>query len=307
MLKNQYEKRIVAFIDILGFKNIVENTDKAFTIINIISNVKKSKKKLIKEIRETKIEITWFSDCIVISTPMNIYYLNLLLAILQEIQLELIQNEILIRGGISMGDCFHNKDKLFGPAMNKAYKLESSQAKVPRIIIDEEIIKFIDEVHIEEESSMNKEYEQELELYREYDIEEITDIYLSVKTTAQEIYKDLIVKDRDGYYFVNYLDEIFKMCIHTKGMVKRITKSTESNNHVISLEDFEEYYNELFQGIIVPLQNFIKDNLSANQMDVILKYVWLKEYYNIRLETYKSSLSEEDFMKEIYSKMFIAK
>lgn len=54
-----------------------------------------------------------------------------------------IQYGILFRGGITYGKVVHTDKMLFGPAMNKAYSLESKTAVYPRIIIDNDVIKQI--------------------------------------------------------------------------------------------------------------------------------------------------------------------
>lgn len=303
-MKNNYEKKIVAFIDILGFKYIVENTNKAFSIIEIIGNIKKSKKEMIREISEEEIEITWFSDCIVISAPQSIYYLQLLLQILQEIQCELIQVGILLRGGISMGDCFHKNEKLFGPAMNRAYELESKIAIVPRIVLSKELIDYINKCGLEDEKSQDSKYNYDLEFYHEDDINDITERYVDDETTSSVIYRELIVKDSDNYFHVNYIDEIISMCTNNTTYEKEILTNHDGEVHDTSYEALRSYYYELFSDMIVPLQELIKGNLIGNNMNVILKYEWLKNYYNSRLERYKSQISA-DFKEDIYPKMFI--
>jgi hypothetical protein len=57
-------------------------------------------------------------------------------------QLALATNGVLVRGGICIGDLFvrAGKTMLFGPALVKAYKLESEYAVYPRIIIDRDLI-----------------------------------------------------------------------------------------------------------------------------------------------------------------------
>ncbi|WP_293721813.1 hypothetical protein [Phascolarctobacterium succinatutens] len=45
-----------------------------------------------------------------------------------------------MRGGLTYGQLYHKGDICFGPAMNRAYELESKIAKYPRIIVDELLI-----------------------------------------------------------------------------------------------------------------------------------------------------------------------
>lgn len=299
-----YEKRILAFIDILGFENIVENTNTAFSIIEIISKNKESKKEFIKEMSEDEIEVTWFSDSIVISAPLDIYYVHFVLEIIKQMQQELIQHKVLIRGGIEIGDCFHNGEKLFGPAMNKAYKLESEKAIVPRIILSKKLINYIKESHIIEEKFQDDEFDSSLEIYSEYDLDDITERYINEDTIASEILRELIIKDDDGYFFVNYLAGIIDTCIHTASYEREIIKDHNGNIVDTSYQAYEEICKNWYNDILKPIKEFIKENLEGNNMNVLLKYVWLKDYYNRCLNSYKSDLSSE-FKKDLYWELFI--
>ncbi len=141
-----YEKRILAFVDIMGFKEKVAQS---------LDDEKAAKKvhralKRILQIREdndryekmgfnvSDIRITTFSDSAVISYPLSEGSGNLfgLLLDLIHLQIDLYQYDVLLRGGVTIGDAYHDGDIVYGPAMNKAYLLESKYAKVPRIIID---------------------------------------------------------------------------------------------------------------------------------------------------------------------------
>src|SRR4029077_13762190 len=65
----------------------------------------------------------------------EIYYLS-------EMQLSMALDGILIRGAICVGDLFAESEEsiVFGPALVKAYRLESEYAIYPRIVIDRDVI-----------------------------------------------------------------------------------------------------------------------------------------------------------------------
>ena len=90
-----------------------------------------------------------FSDCIVrvrgIEKEINLHYpaglvfyetIDLLHA-----QGELLNQGILIRGGIAYGDIYFDKNRIYGPALNHAYELESKYAIYPRIVLSPDLIK----------------------------------------------------------------------------------------------------------------------------------------------------------------------
>jgi hypothetical protein len=297
MKGKMYQKSIVAFMDILGFSEIVEKTNDAFKVVDIIESLKNEKKAMIKEISAKNIEITWFSDCIVISSPLTLDYVHLILEIIQQMQSELIHLGILLRGGITIGDCYHKNDRLFGPAMIEAYKLESKTARVPRIILSVPLMKFINESHILEERYIDKKYEENILGYQYYDASDITEMYTEEETIADQIFRVYIKKDNDDYFFIDYLEFIMSMSIHYNDF-----NEFEYDLHINPYD--KEYYEECFISTISPLKNFIQSNLKGEHMSVILKYVWLKNYYNSILDKYKPKMSKE-FIKDYFLKMYI--
>jgi hypothetical protein len=46
----------------------------------------------------------------------------------------------LVRGGVSFGDLVHDDECVFGPALNRAYELESKIADKPRVIVDRVVV-----------------------------------------------------------------------------------------------------------------------------------------------------------------------
>ena len=148
-IKAVYEKRIVAFLDILGFSTMIEDSKVDTTLRTQIKNAME----IIYRVKEyysdnegfeqaTGIKVTTFSDSIIISYPANKEDgLFLLLINIIHLQLELGALGIMIRGGIAIGDVYHDGRMVFGPAMNEAYMLESRRAVYPRVVIFEDTLK----------------------------------------------------------------------------------------------------------------------------------------------------------------------
>jgi len=166
----QYKRAIVTFIDILGFKKLVE-TESEKTITDLLElfhmtfnectmiRVKSQNTEdgTIKTETSTVPQILHFSDSIVrISYPDyfgdvraevldDMYEFNKMtmeISCLSHIQETLLCKGILIRGGMTIGDIVFDskKDILFGPALNRAYYLENTISHLPRIIIDPSIV-----------------------------------------------------------------------------------------------------------------------------------------------------------------------
>jgi hypothetical protein len=142
----KYDNRIVAFIDILGFaekikktetpkNNQINNLSKAFLRIRELLAIDEPD----EDAAPTR-QITQFSDSIVVSFDISEdKEFEYLLEELLHLQIELLKYDLLIRGGIYYGLLYHNDKLLFGPALVKAYRLESKAANSPRIILPKSI------------------------------------------------------------------------------------------------------------------------------------------------------------------------
>ncbi len=137
-----YEKRIVAFLDILGFSTAIEDSK---TDTALRRRIKKAME-IIRESAKNEVDysvrkVSTFSDSAVISYELKQSALFYLLMDIIHLQLGLGGLGFMIRGGIAIGDCYHDGNIVFGPAMNEAYRLEHDVAQWPRVIIMAETLK----------------------------------------------------------------------------------------------------------------------------------------------------------------------
>lgn len=288
------EVRIVAFIDILGFKKIVyEKKDKAKKIMRLLDETVREFIELYKEEDicngvDDGIEITWFSDSIIISdNDTTIHGIYFFLSLIQSIQSYFILEEVLIRGGISLGECYHGNSKVsgisnvFGEAMIDAYKLESKSALYPRIILSEDLVNLIKDSKEKEDKLIDENFESDLKVYS-YDenlISSIYDKYSAKENTYFTILRENIIKDSDGWYYINYLEEIISRAKSYDG----------------SKTD-----NEIYLETVYPIKKFIEDNLDDEDKNVRQKYIWLAEKYNDIYNRY-NLISIEESKKDIIS------
>jgi hypothetical protein len=128
-----YEDRAVAFIDILGFKNLVRD-GRVSTILNAMEIMKRRIQE-IEGVREAQVNISQFSDSLILSAPNNQDGLPYLVHFASLVASELFLNGIWCRGGITTGPMYHKGSVAFGQALIDAYDLESKLAVCPRILI----------------------------------------------------------------------------------------------------------------------------------------------------------------------------
>jgi len=144
-----FEDRAVAFIDVLGFKSVVENA--TVTNLNFLEKLVATLETAVPELdgtvsstvpKELIPKHISISDCIILSAPLTSSkrssYCGLSILIMRAIQLThiFLEKGYLIRGGISIGQVWHTDSNIVGPAYQDAYLLETKTGS-PRIELSE--------------------------------------------------------------------------------------------------------------------------------------------------------------------------
>jgi len=251
-----YQKAIVTFIDILGFRDLINKSEWG-AVLKALNKIEESTSPVsLNDEQETddRAQVVSFSDSIVrvrkIETEANINYpMGLLfqeLISLVHAQGELIDFDIIIRGGVSIGEIFISENRVFGPGVIKAYDLENKYAKYPRIILDPELIS---------EYKNNK-----LLKAKWHSIDEESEILI-----------DLLKQGDDGMWFVNYAKAIE-------------TELDDIDMYPIFLKRHKEVilagaaYHEKLNNA---LSKFIWMAHYHNDLILTIKQKWFK-YYNLK-------------------------
>lgn len=141
-----YENRIVAFLDILGWKEAIKKSSKDCELTKhlgvSIKNIETYAQFLDKsrqmfgdsEFCKDQ-QLTHFSDSILLSVKADKDGQSSLLWILQPIVSQLLNLGLFVRGGIAYGGLIHRNAIAYGPALIKAYELEQT-AVYPRIVLE---------------------------------------------------------------------------------------------------------------------------------------------------------------------------
>jgi len=209
-IKETYDKRLVAFIDILGFKNLIDKTEakgtedsnkQALETIKKLQQVIYSFQNRIRSaINKNELPdgtiASMFSDTIVVSIPkQESIGIIALFKIIKYTQVELISKNILLRGGIVFGELIHNESLIIGPALINAYEVESKSAVYPRIVIDPKV----------------------LYLYARRNGIPINNARISEKDLSSTLKKDF-----DGTYYIDYFNDLVDL---TRPQVKEYIMS----------------------------------------------------------------------------------
>lgn len=139
----QMKAHFVAFLDILGFKAMVE------------SEMKSGDGKFLKKLFDCHVQaseiftakpdlsIIQFSDSIVITQPYSKATFPDFIKVIADYQRYLLLQGLLCRGGVAVNQHFSNGTFTFSAGLIDAYKVESENARYPRVVISQNVIDLV--------------------------------------------------------------------------------------------------------------------------------------------------------------------
>lgn len=267
----EYENRVIAFIDILGFKEIIKDSEQDTSKIELVYSILEYLKALetsdkwtlqLLEIEEdaqkrgvgnfdvrNRINTTAFSDSIVISVKIdeNVNEMvSTLIVNLAYVGAMLLEKGILIRGGITIGNIIHKENGIvFGQGLIDAYILESKNAKYPRLIVSNKLIKRL---------------------------------------------KYPIKTKKDRYPYHQYIERFEDGCVGFHQIIYyQVLQSWTEMTRERLIDSLDKVRKVIIRGL----------DSSFEHPDVFEKFNWLKEQYNnlIILEAHSSSPTTEQNVK----------
>lgn len=255
VLYNDYEKRYVAFIDILGFKELIKEslrtTARKKKTVRLLVNALgrdfsafvNGRYKLSAVGGAPDLRFYTFSDFIAISAADNSENLDALIHAAWSISEDLLSKGLLTRGGIAKGLVVHADDHkvssrnfIFGPAFIEAYELESQVSDYPRIIFKKEVRKDYKKYHAAGQMKVASSI-----IVRCKDGPYGIDLFAKLQNTAESI-RYLGSGDQDFRIYRRKLLEMFQANLDTPKIFKKIQWVIESfNRHVESQEGKSRY------------------------------------------------------------------
>lgn len=150
MKEREYKECYIAFLDLLGFKSLIENERKSCEdIAELFDEIGRdypvrinSENRDLMDFRLLKKKIMSDTICLYVESSVENSLAGLIATCdyLQTGMLCYKKPPILIRGAIIKGKIFAEGDITFGPGVSKAYLLEEKTAKYPRIILTKNLI-----------------------------------------------------------------------------------------------------------------------------------------------------------------------
>ncbi len=201
--KEEFEgllKKTIGTVDAFRrmFNNFFQESSKRYIDLNEFTE---EQKQLYEKSKSNEIKSYMFSDFVMLflslrddinKVPMSGVFLALASA--ASTFLAMLAGGHVIRGGIDIGlGVEFWKGEIYGPALARAYALESKIAQYPRIILGEELTRYI---QLQRSRPQN-------------------DVFSVLNKHLADLCSMLVAIDDDGYPFLDYLGEGFKKHIMT--------------------------------------------------------------------------------------------
>lgn len=274
------KKHLVSFLDILGYRNHVKNylSGNRDILDNIKEALEYSSEDLTSEDLEKiglKIKMNQFSDCTCMSLyddafqdPKNELFIPVVFIFLNHIrffQNSMLKSDLYIRGGISSGFHYENKNMIFSEGLIKSYDLEL-EAAYPRVLLDENIA-------------------------------------VNLKELFKTKQKDTIIKYGIEKFLITSFDELvflnpFNMHQSMEEMVFARefidTKNTPRGRglqRMLKEEDLE-YQSKILNNV----ENKI-ETLKLKPKRILVKYNWLREFIKWNQDPKSSKIEFEYYLK----------
>ncbi len=265
------EPRFVCFLDIIGFKEMIKKYDTDYTS-SILQDIQEAFSETIgmleneyfqKDDLLSHLKYQMFSDNVSISIPYFdnkedfLTNFNLISIFIRGLQFLMMAKGFFIRGGLSIGSYYSDKNMIFSQGLVNAYELETKKAIYPRVIVDKIIL-----------DKFEKYGNNELEKYG---------------------IKKYLISDWENMVFLNPFNltaNLISQFEDANSMVKLEDDDELSrtiNNFLdLSFSIAKPYYEKIQSStpeIINDIKNHIENNKRANFNNeyVLSKYIWIEE------------------------------
>ena len=266
-VKVDNERNVVAFLDILGFKNHVKQHLDGDT--DILANMRSAYKDALNsnyvpifEFMGLNIQYKQFSDCTCLSIPnfsgnskAAAMILSSFIYLLREFYFSMLKFEIYIRGGLSVGFHYEDDNMIFSEGLIMAHELES-KAMYPRIILDDMLIKRFEKLWIDQKDTLS---------------------LLGVDK--------MLISDGEGIVFINPFN--FAQVTENMSLAGHVKKPSVYDESKDLKTNLVEIDHKAHMRLLKNLENKIEEYKENNS--VLRKYIWLKELvkWNINLDSSK--------------------
>jgi hypothetical protein len=133
-------QHFVAFIDILGFSELVESDVRDAKHDNLARLYRCHQQTAAVFRNDPNCQVNQFSDSVIISQPFSAKTFARFIRGIAHYQRVLLKEGVLCRGGIAVNKHFSNGSFTFSPALIEAFRVERTYARFPRVVVSQDVL-----------------------------------------------------------------------------------------------------------------------------------------------------------------------
>jgi hypothetical protein len=318
-----YKKQILAFLDILGFKNHVKSATTNKKMKKIVTVLKTAIKNAVEKNLNNRLggdklpeifRYKIFSDSIVVSADCNNEdgnldddYIFYFLMTLIYIQSEIIHYGFFLRGAVAIDNHYEDDKVVFSPALIKAHELESTIAFYPRIILDK---KLVDEIFNTFDDADYKTWDAivKLDADKQYFINYLTYVDEIPDVEEQKRYlkdhKELVLNEILKYNDPKIISKFLWLAKYHNSTIEYFFSNSSEELKID--ESYTAYKNSSFKIFSVVIMYYFRDkrkvsiSIYENFQTVYAREIFKNRYPNARIHSVKRFTSEQETRKFIH-------
>lgn len=148
MPQPSYEQRYCAFIDILGFPELIDKLTHGLisfqSLQELLTRVLNPPPATAGTDESADFRAQSISNAVAISAAVNVKGIASIIHSISRLAVELLAEGFFIRGAIVKDDLHHDDKMVFGNALIQAYRIETSLVRFPRVMITRSVVEDID-------------------------------------------------------------------------------------------------------------------------------------------------------------------
>jgi hypothetical protein len=142
-----YEQRYCAFIDILGFAELIDNLTQGQTsfqsLQELLTRVHNAPPATAGTDERADFRAQSISDAVAISAAANVKGIASIIHSINRLAVELLAQGFFIRGAIVKDHLYHDDKMVFGNALTQAHRIEASVVRFPRVMVTRSVLQDI--------------------------------------------------------------------------------------------------------------------------------------------------------------------
>lgn len=239
MPEPEYPERYCAFVDILGFAELINRLQYGGTPLHalreLLSKIHNPPSTNAGVLPRSDFRAQSISDAVALSAATNAAGLGAIIHSINQLAVDLLKHGFFIRGALVKDRLYHDDKMVFGNALVRAYRLESSIVRYPRVMVTREVVEDIRNI---DEKTFNQ------LLRRSDDGPMFVHVLRAIELAALPAELGTEQTRRLGINNSKFAGKLAQYVCIAEQVQRRFDEATDNPNHFEKVKWFAHYWNQ---------------------------------------------------------------